>query len=126
MADYGTRIGLIGLGLISMTMFSACSTSNHATETTRSTGQSAVREAVPVPSSGPAANQAAWEQGQVPQELKKMPPASSKPPVPGQNTYTSTTAPTGEVRTMPKQLASSTGSTSSGSSSTQNQSQQNE
>jgi hypothetical protein len=121
MTYVGTRIGLLGVLLALLTLFSACSTSHHTTKTTRTSGQSAVREQVPVPSSGPAANQAAWQQGQVPKELQKMPSATSQPPVPGQNTYTSTTAPTGETRTMPKQQTSSTNHpTSSGYSPSRN------
>jgi hypothetical protein len=108
MSEQLMRIGLIG-GLVgSIVLLGGCSTNRTAT-TNRSTGQSEVRQA---PDQGPSANQSAWEQGRVPQELQRMPSASSQPPVPGENSYTSTTAPTGETSTMPTQPTSSaTGST---------------
>ncbi|MCE3236842.1 MAG: hypothetical protein K0Q50_3034 [Vampirovibrio sp.] len=67
---------------------SACTSSR------TTTGSSEVREA---PATGVDAHQKAWEQGRVPKEIRKQPSATSLPPVEGRGTYTSTTAPTGEI-----------------------------
>lgn len=81
---------LIALLLPILAGFSGCTTSHTSTS-----GKSEVREA-PV-TNGPSANQEAWEQGRIPPVIQKQPGAGALPPVPGERTYESTTAPTGEI-----------------------------
>lgn len=81
------RIFVVGMALMLLSL-SACTSSR------TSTGSSEVREA---PVTGRDASQQAWEQGRIPPEVRKQPSSTALPPVEGQKTYTSTTAPTGEI-----------------------------